>query len=292
MKWLVGLDLRPSSQGAMKYGAWLAATSKSRESLVGVHVLEEEHLRMVLRYHHLDEVEQGAQEAAQRMIAEAGVGDVLREYHVVRGLFAEETLIDQGKEHGVDGYIVGRQAKQEGHEVVRLGRVARRLLRSLPGPVIVVPPDLEIADIGDGPVVAVTKMVEDSEGCARFAQDMAERIGRGLTLTHVVPFPEDYGAHYLPPESLEKIRVEHQAEGEQELAEWATRHGFGDTGQVVVQGPVLERVLRQIEELKPAMLVVGSRRLSTLERLLLTSVGSQLAAAAPCAVAVVPPAED
>jgi nucleotide-binding universal stress UspA family protein len=40
---------------------------------------------------------------------------------------------------------------------------------------------------------------------------------------------------------------------------------------------------------KAALLCVGSRHLTLGERLLITSMGSELAAVAPCPVAVVPP---
>ncbi len=290
-KWIVGLDLRKSSQGAIRYAAWLSRTSSAEEHLVGLHILEEAQLQAALRYHHLSELRKGAQEAVTMVLEQVGAADVVDEVHVVEGTTADSDLESGRQYHRADGIIVGRQAKREGRHVLRLGRVARRILRKLPAPVIVVPPDLETEAIGEGPVVASVNMHEDCTAAAKFAADMAERLGRKLVLVHVVPLPEDYGAAYIPEASLEKLRVEHQATGEAELEAWAKAQGLESAERVVLQGGLIEHLLEVAEQRRACLLVTGSRRLSGLERMLLTSIGSELASRAPCPVAVVPPVE-
>ncbi len=167
--------------------------------------------------------------------------------------------------------------------------MARRLLRKLPGPTLVVPPDYDPADNADGPVMLTTNMSDDAAAAAAFAHRAAERLGRKLVIVHVVPQPDDYAAHYLPEDSLEKMTAEHQAEGEASLAQWANTAGCGDAELIVRQGGVVEELIAVASERSACMIVTGSRRLSTFERVLLTSIGSEIAAVAPCPVAVVPP---
>jgi len=61
-----------------------------------------------------------------------------------------------------------RAARRDGKGIVRLGRVARRLLRSAAGPVVVAPPDLGIRTPG--------------HGSRRRPDQPAGRFGRGIPL--------------------------------------------------------------------------------------------------------------
>lgn len=291
-RWIVGLDLRPTGQGALRFAHWLAAaTREGQPSFVGVHVLEEDTLRAALRYHHLDELINGAREEAEMLLRNAGATDVVKELHVVQGMHAEQTLEAARDEHHAEGLVVGRQAPREGHHLLRLGKVARRLLRSLAGPVVVVPPDWDPATASaDGPVVCATNVGDGAVAAAQFAAALAHRLGRPLIIVYSVPVPEDYGANYIPAATRQKIAAESQESGERELREWVAGLGLTNATHVVRQGHVTEQVLRLAHESHAALIVTGSRRLSTLERLLLTSVGSELSATSPIPVVVVPPA--
>jgi nucleotide-binding universal stress UspA family protein len=291
MKWIVGLDLRRLSQGAIKFAAWLSRTSTAEpgEHLVGIHVLEEAHLRAALRYHHLQELIDGACESAEQVVARVGAEDRVQEIHIVQGGTAERSLEAARIYHHADAIIIGRYAKREGRSLLRLGRVARRILRRLAMPVVVVPPDHDPAKDHHGPVIASVNLSDETDDAVAFAASMAERLGRPLLLAHVVSRPEDYGAHYIPRASLEKLTVEHQQEGESALDEWATAHGYEDAERVVRQGGVVDVLVDLAAERNACLLVAGSRLLSTLERVLLTSVGSELAATSSCPVAIAPP---
>lgn len=269
--------------------AWLAETSTQPDSLVGIHVLDAEYLRVALRHHHLDEVVDGAKKQAEQIIADAGATKHFSEVRIVRGGTAEKCLEAAVVYHAAGGMVIGRQAPKEGRHVLRLGRVARRLLRKLPGPTLVVPPDYDPANNASGPIMLTTNMSDDAGAAAGFAQRAAERLGRKLVIVHVVPQPDDYAAHYLPEDSLEKMTAEHQAEGEASLAQWAKSVGCGGAELVVRQGGVVEELIDVASQRGACMIVTGSRRLSTFERVLLTSIGSEVAAVAPCPVAVVPP---
>lgn len=292
-RWIVGLDLRPTGQGAIRFARWLAGASREGQpSFVGVHVLEEATLRAALRYHHLDELIRGAREEAEMLVHNASATGVLGELRIEQGLHAEQTLEAIRTEQQAEGLVVGRQAPREGHHVLRLGRVARRLLRSLGGPVVVVPPDWDPQAMStDGPIVCATDVGDDAVPAARFAAELARRLGRELIVAYVVPVPEDYGANYIPAATRQKIAVESQQAGERELAAWLASLGLtGSATATVREGHITDQVLHLVQERHASLVVTGSRRLSTLERFLLTSVGSELAANAPVPVIVAPPA--
>jgi nucleotide-binding universal stress UspA family protein len=292
MKWIVGLDLRPSSQGAIAFASWLSkhAHSAEQEVFVGVHVLEEDHLHAVLRYHHLAEVVAGARKDCDRVLADGGVAQVFAEPQVVQGRSAERSLEAARVYHHADGLIVGRQAGSDELALVRLGRVARRVLRSLEAPVVVVPPDLTEQSIGEGPVVALTNLSDDGVQACRVAAMFAARLGRDLILLHVLPLPDAYGAQYLPAESLARLRADHEASGRAAMATWAQAHGFSPEVLRLEQGLVTDRALAFAKDQGACLLVTGSRRLGVLDRVLLTSHGSELAGSAAMPVMVVPPA--
>lgn len=287
MKWLVGLDLRPSSQGAIRWARWLAQRTGA-DSLVGVHVLEEAHLQAALRYHHLSELIDTAREVAANVLADSHATDAVRTFEILQGVHAEATLEAAREAHAADAIIVGRLAPREGHRMLRLGRVARRLLRSLESPVVVVPPDYEPTD-APGPVLVCTNLREDTIEATHFAHRMAERLRVPLSVLYVVPYADDYGAHYIPEQSRKKIAQEHQVQGEADLKAWLAGCGVSAAETLVVQGGIVDGALGVAQARNASLLVSGSRLLSALERVLLTSIASELAASAPCPVAVVPP---
>lgn len=288
MKWIVGLDLHPSGVGAIRFARWLAETSSAADSLVGIHVLEASYLRAALKYHHLGELIDGATEVANKAIAGAGATSHFN-VSVLKGTTPEESLAAAHTYHAADGTIIGRQAKKEGRDVFRLGRVARRMLRTLTGPTFVVPPDYEPSD-ADGPIVVAVSLREDSAAAVRFAADLASKTGRKLVLLNVVPTPDDYAAHYLPEGSLQKMREDNRAEAQAELEAWAKDNGCEEAECVVRLGGVVSEIVKYTTEAHTCILVAGSRKLSTFERFLLTSIASELGAMATCPVAVVPPA--
>jgi len=288
-KWIVGLDLGPRSLGALRFATWMVRHSQAGgERLVGIHVLEEAHLQAALRYHHLAEIEVNAAHTAQEQLAQAGATDVLT-VHVVEGTEAETTLEAACAFHRGNALVIGRNAPRDSANPVRLGRVARRVLRSLDEPVMVVPPDL--TDAGSGAVVLAVSMDEDADSAAAFAQDFATRFGRELVLARVAPMPEHHSAQYLPAETLAKIRSEHQHAADRELATWAEEHGIGELRRVVLQGGIVDQLVELATKEHALAVITGSRRLTLFERWLLASTGSELAARAPCPVVVVPPTD-
>jgi nucleotide-binding universal stress UspA family protein len=291
MRWVVGLDLRPESQGAIHFGVWLAKRMHEtpQQSLIGVHVVEQESTFPILRYHAEEEVQMGATTAAKRAVEEAMAGDWMGEPHVVLGATADERLAAALPLYQADGLIVGRQAKAGQDLIQRLGRVARRLLRKLPVPVIVVPPDLLESSVGDGPVIMATDLGDDAVSAARFARKVATRISKPLVVAHVVPMPDDVGVvAYVPDFSWEKVRSDWHDSAVAQLVAWTEEHEIEADRRVVEAGITVTRLVDLARREDASMIVCGSRSLNMLERVFSSSIGAEVGAAATVPVCVVP----
>ncbi len=291
MEWWVGMDLSDRGQGALGYASWLSRTLSSGEEadrFSGVHVLEEAELQPLLRYHHLGELEKNAQNAADKVIAKIDEGLSLSERRIVCGRTAERVLADLAKGEGVRGLIIGRQAKRGEKRIVRLGRVARRLLRSLTAPTIVVPPDLRPAGVGSGPVLLAASIESDATEAATFARQIAQDLGRPLTVVHVVPGADYLAGEMVPAGVTGELFRELRENHERRLGIWMRTHGLSDVPQQVVEGSVVDRLAELAKAEDSPLIVCGSRGLGLGLRLFTSSVASDLAAACDVAVAVVP----
>ena len=245
MRFILGLDLRPLCAGALRFASWLSAASQAPdgERCIGVHALEEKHLLAVLRYHHLQEVLDGARASAEAIVAEQQAAGVISAIEVLQGASVPEVLEAARLKHKADGTIIGRAAGAAGTGVVRLGGSARRILRSAAAPVIVVPPDLHPELLGEGPVLALTDLQPSSLAACGFAAAIAGRLGRPWALLHVAPIPEEFAPPYLPVVSLEGMRRDFRAEGEKGLVDWIAAQRLHPAASAVLQGPVIDSAL-------------------------------------------------
>ena len=174
--------------------------------------------------------------------------------------------------------------------IVRLGEVTRRLLRRLPVPVVVVPPDFGEADdpgLGDGPIIVGIDLSEHCEGAAVFARDLAARLGRELILAHGTQ-AFHWGVSYIPAATMEKLQEQTRETAGNKLREWAAPLGLANARQHVFMGDPAKNLLQLAYDENASLVVTGSRLLGPVERLFLASVSSEVAAAAACPVAVVP----
>lgn len=287
MKWIIGLDLRPRCCGALHFATWLTKTvPKAEERFIAIHVLEPEHLRAALRVQHMDEVLAAARDAGHRLLEREAPGHRVQELEVVEARSADEGLVEALARHDADAVIVGRIAGRTESALFRLGRVARRLLRRLPAPVVVVPPDVETAGLGNGPIVALTSLDESSVEACRFAARLSELTGRRLVLLHVAPYLE---LPFLQGSSVDEIAREQRRAAELALAAWVEREGLRADERLVEQGDVLDRADAVAAERGAPLLVIGTSRRVALDRLATPSMARELAATAAMPVAVVPP---
>lgn len=289
-RWTLGLDLREGAEGPLVFARWLVAElSRNGESaeLDPVHVIEQDQVGLLASAERHDEVIALAEDAVVKAMQRAGDPGPLVGLRLVEVGEPEDVLSESAKQS--DGLIIGRLAPRGRDKILRLGGVARRLLRRLPGPTVVVPPDLSSAQIGKGPIVFACDGDDDSLGAARFAVKLADALRRELVLAHVVPMPYGWSVGYLPSDAIKQVRADLRTRGERTLERWATKHGLHGLRGFVSEGMVAEELNRLATEQDALMVIVGSRKLNALERMFVTSVGSELAASAAAPVVVVPP---
>lgn len=291
-QWIVGVDLRKRSDGAVRFATWLKGLFQDpaqAPALRGVHVLEDAQVNALRKHGSRAEIRGRLEAEAQLVVTRAGAEGALASLEVAESRRAEDGLTSECQEHGADALIIGRKSGVDEAAVVRLGTVARRLLRTLPAPVIVVPPDLESAAFGSGPIVLAAVPGDSSVGALRFAAALARQTGRGFVVTHVVRVPLDYAQLYWSDAEVEKVHEEHRAAAFRRLKEWLVTHGAEGARVDLRSGLEFDALADACAEHRAALLVTGTRRLTNLERLALLSVSSDLAGHARLPVAVIPP---
>jgi nucleotide-binding universal stress UspA family protein len=290
MKWIIGVDVGRRSRGALQFARWLAeATGESgKDAFVPVHVLDEEHLRMMLRYHHLDDLVEAERSGVSRQIADMmGRGDL--EPEIMQAVTVDDGLEAQRARENATGVIVARAAPSEGRRVFRLGGVARRLLRRLASPVIVVPPDLAASSIGDGPVVSLSSLEADSVAACRLARSIADVARRDLSVVYVEDERREKSARRGSP-SVHEVSAGPFAHRERALARWVARHGVWPDVASVIDGDPPSAAVAFSEAQCAPLVVVGAHRSKGVRSALEPKLWCSLAAHARQAVLVVPAA--
>jgi nucleotide-binding universal stress UspA family protein len=283
MKWMVGIDPWSLSRGATAFARFVAERSE-RDQLVAGHVVA----------FHLNELFAKVDPPANagelppyvhRLLDPLREDPKFADVAMIVAPSAEQGLQSAAAERNCDAIIVGRRKPSDGNAVVRLGSVARRLLRALPTPVVVVPPDEET--FSDGPVLVATNLDDASEGAARFGAAMARRLGVDLLVTTVAVAPAL--SLYMPGEDWTPVLEENVRRANRELDAWMGKQDLRGARHSVVEGAVGPRLLEVARTAGASMIVAGSRRLTTLDRMFTSSIGTELAASASVPVAVVPP---
>lgn len=292
MKWVVGLDLRPQTTGAIQFATWLCEQTGVcfSDGLQGVHVIEPEVLIELARFADEELIEGSVLAQAKKVQSEAKTSAHLPEPLVICGVEATNSLESVAIEQGADALIVGRRAAPGSLTFPRLGKVARKLLRRLELPVIVTPPTLLGSELGEGPIVVGVDLADDCVEALRFAQKMAMRLKRNLEVAYFSPLPETmiYG-EFMPPSQWQQRSEELIEEGREELENWMETQRLTGVDIHVGQGPVIPGLARHASERDSPLLVCGSRMMSLSRRIVMPSVASELAAGASIPVAVVPP---
>jgi nucleotide-binding universal stress UspA family protein len=286
MRWIVGLDLLDLSHGAMRFAAWIHRHA-SGERFSGVHVLTPQPLRLSLSDKTEEEFREWVLGLAKGAVGALGVDVDLDEVSVIEADTGEEGLTSALSVKGGSALVIGRKAPAADDDaVVRLGRVARRLLRQMPAPIAVVPPDLG-EELPPGPVVMATDLGPSSEAALAFAKLFAETVGRELVVVHAVTVQNTLQV-YVAPNAWDRAHLEAGERGQAALAEWLDAHQVSARA-LIVSGPTGNGILAACEREKACVVIAGSRRLSLVERIFSSSVGGSLAAMAPIPVIMIPP---
>jgi nucleotide-binding universal stress UspA family protein len=211
---------------------------------------------------------------------------------LIQALDAAEALQQAVTSQRADALVVGRAAPgAAGVRIVRLGRVARRLLRSATMPLVVVPPDVTTDALGDGPLVALVRLDARSARTATFAAALAGRLGRPLALIHVIPPTLEQAAPFFPADLGEKVASEQRARGEEALARWVAGSGLAPQLTAVLPGNPIDAALAFADARRAPLLLVGARPLHGIASVLAAGTASVLAAVAALPVVVVPSPE-
>ncbi len=287
MKWLLGLDLRERCGGTLQLARFLKDKGAA-QNIQAVHVVEDIQRVIFSAANPRSEVSDLVTARLQEVLQRENAADIVDDPKLFEGQKPENVLLEIAEGGSVDAVLVGRAAPRDETSMIRLGRVTRRLLRSLPVPTIVTPPDLSYDDIGEGPVMLSTCTGNDSDGAARFAESLAKALGRELLLVHVAPMPVGWGGENLPEETLQYAWSEYGASAQRALERWAGTHGFQEVRSVIGGGWVPGEVGRIAKKEKACIVVCGSRKLGAVSRIFTSSVGSEIAAQLPVPVAIVP----
>jgi nucleotide-binding universal stress UspA family protein len=285
MRWIVGIDFEDRCGGALHMAAWMRehATNAFRQELVAVHVLPERLRKLIVREATLEAPAMAAAEI-RNLVQLSGIGDP---FSAIRADWAdapEEGLALAAASPEVTGIIIGRVSGRDA-TIGRLGRVARRLLRRLPTPVMVVPPDLQRADVGKGPVMLATDLDEASVPAAEMAHTLAAALGREL----VVMSADEalYRVVTFSPDGMAPLTLVERRTADEVLA-WTRARGLNSVRVQLGEGERVSTLTSIAREHDAALIVCGSRCLSLGERIFASSTASELARRGERAVLVVP----
>lgn len=289
MRWVIGLDLRPHSHGAINFAAWLRDHDHGDVmSIDGLHVVESRLFELPEAPARTQLLGQ-ADKAAHATIAVRKATDAFSSVDVVESSDVTEALAAAGRLTVTTGLVIGRRAAGHEHTLIRLGKVGRRLLRHLHAPAFVVPPDLEPHHIGPGPVVCAVTLDDRGVELARFGERLAAAVGREARLVNVVDNGDPVGLQYLPEHSWDNLHQRRHDTRRAELLAWRDAAGLSSP-TLLARGQTVPKLISAARELDACMILCGSRQLSLAERIWTSSVGSTLAAAAHLPVGVMPAA--
>ncbi len=283
MRWIVGIDLAARSRGAVHMAAWLRANhiGEPGPEFIAAHVVDER-LRDPST---TAEVTASAERSLTAAAADAGVENPFSSIRVVFARSPEDGLAAAADSADIDGILIGRAAPRAGGTLVRLGSVARRLLRRLPAPILVVPPDLDHASVGTGAAVFATDLGETSVAAGRAACRIARSLARDVVAVHLDP-SSDVGRDLLGDRTLLALWTPVRTAAD--VAAWVRANGLDVTRAFVSHEGVVEGLLHEAIREDAPLIACGSRRLGTVDRWFHSSVGDDLARFADRPVLVVP----
>lgn len=278
MKWVLGVGLHPNCEGTLAWLQWCREQQGMEVEATAVHVLE-----WVTQSVYPPPKLSVVDEHMRRFLSDRGHDLDIR---IIEGRAPADALIHAMSLHAADMLVIGRQASRDGDQLVRLGRVARRVLRRLPGPLTVCPSDLRVEDIPEGPVMIAVQPGPGCEHAVRFGRQMAERLGRAVAVATAIAPAFSPGITYAPAPRYDGERRQRALD---HLMAWLAERGLTEVTPLMAEGSTIPVLLEAAEELAACMIVTGSRLLTTSERLTRSSVGTTLASVARVPVCVVPP---
>lgn len=288
MKWIVATNLRDDCRGALEFAAWIRehARDPSVHATTALAILRDR-AGMFAGPDPADMLGR-VEEATKAFVAQSPASDAVGAVRVELAADVASALSETAKNEGVT-LVLGRQAPRENTRLIRLGRIARRTLRRLHSPTIVVPTDWTAASAGAGPVVVALDPTPSSLAALDFAETLALAVGRPLLAVQALQGLAGLGGAMLSDGDFVALRERHRAEEAEALTTYLADNGRAAVSVRTEVGATVPALTGVAEDVDAAMIVCGARRLSRTERLLSASVGGELASFAAVPVAVVPP---
>jgi nucleotide-binding universal stress UspA family protein len=143
-------------------------------------------------------------------------------------------------------------------------------------------------------IAVATDGSETADAALEVAIDLAKRYSADLLVLAVAPLPPVFATPNSPivPATIPESPLPMFREVVDRSIAQARSAGLAGVSGVCEEGVIVDRLLEQVRDHGSDLLVVGSRGLSTAQRLLLGSVSTALVTHAPCPVLVVrPPAK-
>lgn len=273
---LVATDGSEESRGAVHFGASLARALSGRLTLLHVVPPAEEPIQ---EPHDVDAVLNSAQ-------AEAAKYGVEGTTHVDIG-DPVEAIVKVRRAIGADMLVVGTHGRK-GMARVLLGSVAESLYKRGPCPVSVVG-KFDQASSTFGPILVPTDFSEGATHAVQAAALLAQNLGVRLTLLHVMP-------EALPPKGEKDPKARRRAadrvrrEAETRLRSLTETLNLNpeQVDLSLVTGVDATEIVHIGNAINAGFIVMGTRGLTGLPRVLLGSVADQVLREAPCPVLVVP----
>jgi nucleotide-binding universal stress UspA family protein len=277
VKVIVGFDGSPSALGALRWAATLARAQGDRLLVVRSWQYPASSPLPFSRRQSLPPADEVDRELLSETteVVEAEALDVAVDVEIARGPAAAK-LIERAAAPDVRALVLGSRGLG-GFSGLLLGSVSRACLEHAASPVVVVPAESTSAAIGR--VVIGLDGSEGARGALRWACETATACGADLV--GVTAFEPDQSE--LRPDVIAELRRRADAD----LARWCT-DADGEAERRVLDGDPRTVLLDAVEKESADLLVVGSRGLGPVARLLLGSVASAVAQHAPVPVAVVP----
>ena len=286
MRWIVGIDLLDHAGGAMQLAGWLRTQRRTdcEQEFIALHIVGDD-VRGNAEGEELAALLERGRSAMRAAMQPSGVVSPFVDLVVEPASDAVEGLVHAAETPGIAGLLVGRLAARDSRALVRLGRVTRHLLRRLPAPVMVAPPDLRRADIGKGPLLAATDLSPTSIAAVRMAARLAAELDRELVVAHV-----DSSVQVVPSfvgeGAVLAMRMPRRTIGD--VAQWLAQHELGRAECRILDGTIVDALLGEAARLDAPILVCGAEHLSPVERFFTASVAGDLARLSDRAVLVVP----
>ncbi len=139
-------------------------------------------------------------------------------------------------------------------------------------------------------ILASVDFSDVAPSVVKAAAELARFSGARLCLLHVASPEPDFVGYGPGPQTVRDAaaRVYREKHRRLQTMESRLRKRKVDARALVVQGPTVEKILREARRLHAGMIVMGSHGHGALHRVLVGSVAEGVLRKAPCPVLVVP----